>query len=158
MKLLDFIPRKGIASALKAVDRKGIIAELSELLKKAHAGEKIDAKAVAAAVLTRETKVGSTGLGDGVAIPHARIESVSGVLGVFGRSAKPIAFSAVDGAPVSLFFLVISPESKAADYAVALGKVASSVKRPNFCKFLRAAKTPKDIEEIFKDAEEPVRV
>jgi mannitol/fructose-specific phosphotransferase system IIA component (Ntr-type) len=158
MKLLEFIPKKGIAPSLKASDRKAVVAELVTLLKKAHADERISVTDVAAAVLEREVKVGSTGLGGGVAIPHARIDGIKGVIGAFGRCPKAIDFAAVDGEPVSLFFLIISPPAKDADYAAALQKVAQVIKTQNFCKFLKAAKTAKDIEEVFRDAEEMVGV
>ncbi len=158
MKLLDFIPRKGISASLKAADRKGVVNELAALLKKAHPTGKINVQDVATAVLERETKVGSTGLGGGVAIPHARVDAVQDVVGVFGRTVKPLDFSAVDGDPVSLFFLIVSPASMAKEYATALEKVAHAIKRPNFCKFLRAARTAREIEEIFKDAEETANV
>lgn len=158
MKLIEFISKKGINAALKGKDRKAIIAELAALLKKAYPTEKVKADAVAAAVLERELKVGSTGLGGGVAIPHARVDAVKQVLGVFGRAPKAIDFAAIDGAPVDLFFLIISPEKRQEEYAKALQKVAQAIKAQNFCKFLRAAKTARDIEEVFKDAEEMAKV
>lgn len=153
MKLLEFISKKAIVSGLKGKDRKAVIVELVTALKKANTAAKINVDDVASAVLEREMKVGSTGLGGGVAIPHARVDAVRDVVGVFGRMPMAIDFAAVDGSPVDLFFLIVSPESKQAQYAEALKKVAVAVKSPNFCKFLRAAKTSKDIEEVFKDIE-----
>src|SRR5262245_60676251 len=141
MKLKSFLPLKGICASLKARDRRGVVEELAALMKKAYPAQKINVKDLAAAVLQRELKLGSTGLGDGVAIPHARLDTVKDVIGVFGRAPVPVDFGAVDGEPVRLFFLIVSPESMASDYAAALETVAKSVKRPNFCKFLRAAKT-----------------
>ena len=140
-------------AGLKGKDRKAIILELVTALKKANASDKIKVDDVAVAVLERELKVGRTGLGAGVAIPHARGDAVRSVVGVFGRAPKAIDFAAVDGAPVDLFFLIVSPVSKQEEYSEALKKVAQAIKAPNFCKFLRAAKTVKEIEEVFKDVE-----
>ncbi len=153
MKLLDFISRKAIVAGLKGTERKAVILELVTAMKKANATDKIKVEDVAGAVLERELKVGSTGLGHGVAIPHARVDAVKSVVGVFGRAPKALDFAAVDGAPVDLFFMIVSPVAKQEEYAEALKTVAQAVKAPNFCKFLRAAKTVKDIEEVFKDAE-----
>ncbi len=153
MKLLDFISKKAIIAVLKGTDRKAVIVELVTAMKKANATDKIKVDEVAGAVLERELKVGSTGLGWGVAIPHARVDAVKSVVGVFGRAPKAIDFAAVDGQPVDLFFLIVSPESKREQYSETLKKVAQAIKEPTFCKFLRAAKTTKDIEEVFRDIE-----
>lgn len=158
MKLLDFISRKAIVPSLKARDRKGVVQELVTVLKKANPSEKISVADIAEAVLERETKIGSTGIGGGVALPHARVEGLKNVVAAFGRAAKPIDFAALDREPVGLFFLIVSPPSRAEDYTKALAKLAKLVKAPNFCKFLRAAKTAKDLEEVFRDAEEMVGV
>ena len=156
MKLTELINRKSILPALKGRDRKAVITELVTSLKKACPGEKIRVDEVADAVLEREVKVGSTGLGGGVAIPHARLDAVKGLVGVFGRTASPVEFKAIDGLPVDLYFLIIAPEARQAEYAEALRTVATAIKAKNFCKFLRAAKTAKEIEEVFRDVEETV--
>ena len=76
------------------------------------------------------------------------------MIGVFGRASAPFDFNAVDGERVSLIFLILAPPSKNDEYLQALKKVMSALKRPNFVKFLKGAKTGKDIEEIFREAEE----
>jgi mannitol/fructose-specific phosphotransferase system IIA component (Ntr-type) len=156
MKLTHLISRKGILPHLKGRDRKAVVTELATALKAACPGEKIKVDEVAGAVLERELKVGSTGVGGGVAIPHARIDAVKGTVCVFGRAAAPIEFKAVDGLPVDLYFLIVSPGSHQAEYAEALKTVALAIKAKNFCKFLRAARTVKEIEEVIRDAEEMV--
>ena len=157
MKLTDFIPRKGIAPTLKGKDKRGVIQELVQTIKKAYAPHKFNTTEIVNAIMERE-KLGSTGLGGGVAVPHAKLSNIKTVHGALGRCPKGIDFNAVDGEPVSLVFLILSPSDKPDSYLQALQKTMQAIKRPNFCKFLRNAKTVRDIEDIFKEVEEPARV
>ncbi|MBI2899593.1 MAG: PTS sugar transporter subunit IIA [Planctomycetes bacterium] len=157
MRLTDFIPRKAILPSLKAANKKAVITELVTALRKAADGEKFAVVEVAEAVLDRE-KIGSTGLGAGVAVPHAKIESLKGVLGAFGRCAGGVDFNSVDGEPVSLVFLIVAPPQKNEEYLQALQKTMRAIKQPNVCKFLRAAKTAKEIEDLFRETEEVAKV
>ena len=157
MKLTEFIRRKAIVPSLKAPNKRGIVSEMVTALKKACEGEKIPLEDVVEAVMERE-KAGSTGLGGGVAVPHAKLGSLREVVGAFGRCAKGIDFNSVDGEPVSLVFLVLAPPSKNEEYLAALQKTMRAIKHPNLCKFLRAAKTAKDIEDIFREVEETAKV
>ena len=157
MKITDLIPKKAILADLKGKDKKSVIQELVQAAKKAHEGEKFSVPEIVEAIVARE-KVGSTGLGGGVGIPHAKLPEVNGVVGAFGRVLPGIDFAAVDGEPVQLVFLVLAPPSKNEQYLAALQKVMSALKRPNFTKFLRSAKAVKDIEEIFREVEEPAPV
>jgi PTS system nitrogen regulatory IIA component len=157
VKITDFIPRKAIIPALKSKDRKGAIQELVQAARKAFDGEKFVVADIVDAIVQREKK-GTTGLGDGVAIPHEKIEGVKTLIGAFGRAPAGIEWSSVDGAPVDLVFLVLAPPSRSDAYLQALQKISGALKRPNFLKFLRAAKAPKDIEEIFREVEEPAAV
>ncbi len=153
MKLIEFIPRKAILPALKSRDKKGAIQELVQTARKAFEGEKFTAAEIVDGIVQREKK-GSTGLGDGVGIPHEKLEGIKGVIGAFGRAASGIEWNSVDGAPVDLIFLILAPPSKSEAYLQALQKVTSALRRPNFLKFLRAAKTSKEIEDIFREVEE----
>src|SRR5258706_539852 len=112
MKLHELISKKAVIASLKSSDKKGVIEELAAAMKKAYPAEKINVADLVGAILKRETHVGSTGLGQGVAIPHAHIDGLKNVIGGFGRAAHPIEFSAVDGQPVFLFFLIVSPPNK----------------------------------------------
>jgi len=158
MKLTDFIAKKAIVPELKSGDKKGIITELVTAMKKAHPTDRIAAPDLVEAILHRETKVGSTGLGGGVAIPHAHVDSLKGLVGAFGRSSRPVEFSAIDGQPVHLFFVIVSPQAKKAEYIDALKVTSNAIRTANFCKFLRAARSAKEIEEIFREIEEVASV
>ncbi len=157
MKFTDFIPRKAIVPGLKANNKKAVVLELVTALKKAMDGEKFAVTDVADAILERE-RVGSTGLGAGVAVPHAKLDTVKGVIGAFGRCPSGVDFNSVDGEPVSLVFLIVSPPQKNEEYLQALQKTMRAIKQPHWCKFLRAAKTAKEIEDICRESEEVAKV
>jgi mannitol/fructose-specific phosphotransferase system IIA component (Ntr-type) len=157
VKITELLPKKAILPELKGKDKKAVIQELVQAAKKAHEGEKFSVPDIVEAIVARE-KMGSTGLGGGVGIPHAKLPDVRGVIGAFGRCPGGIDFAAVDGEPVQLIFLIIAPPTKNEQYLAALQKVMTALKRPNFVKFLRGAKALKDIEEIFREVEEPAPV
>lgn len=153
MKLTDFISKKAILPSLKASDKKGAIQELVQAARKAYDGERFVVADIVDAIVQRE-KIGSTGIGGGVGVPHAKLDGIKNVIGAFGRSTTPFDFNAVDGQPVNLIFLIISPPAKNDAYLKALQKVMAALKRPNFVKFLRGAKSAGDIVEIFREVEE----
>lgn len=153
MKLADFIHRGTIIDRLQATDKEASMRELVESVREAHKGANLKVKEVVDALMKRE-KLGSTGIGNGVAVPHAKLEKIDTILGAFGRAPEGIDFNAVDGEPVHLIFLVISPFDKADAHIQALQKIFQAVKKINFCKFLRQAKGVKDIVELFHEIDE----
>lgn len=157
VKLSQIIPRKAILLNLKAANKKGVIQELVTALKKASPGESLSVKQLVDAVMKRE-KVGSTGVGSGIAIPHAKHDSIEGIIGAFGRVPGGLDFDSVDGAPVELVFLLLASPKKNDAYLKLLRGTMGAIKQPHFCNFLRKAKTAKDIVEIFKDTEDVVQV
>ena len=157
MKLTDLIPRKAIIPELKAKDKKSAIQELVQAIRKAHEGEKFNVNDIVDAIVARE-KTGSTGIGSGVGIPHAKVEGVKDVVGAFGRVQPGLDFNAVDGEPVQLVFVILAPPSQGDAYLQILRKIMGAIKKPNFVKFLKSVKTAKDIEEVFREVEEPAAV
>lgn len=158
MKLTDFIAKKAIIAELKSTDKKGIITEIVAAMKKAYPTDRIPGPELVEAILHRETKLGSTGLGGGVAIPHAHVDSVRNLVGAFGRSSRPIEFGAIDGQPVHLFFVIASPPGRKSEYIEALKITSSAIRTANFCRFLKGARTTREIEEIFREVEEVAEV
>lgn len=135
MTLSDLIPAGGVAVDLAATSRKQALHVLCELAqRRLH----IPARPLLEAVMERE-KLGSTGVGDGVAIPHARIDQVDRTCGVFARLKHPVDFDAVDGRPVDLVFLLIAPEDSGAEHLKALARVARVFRREDIRRALRAA-------------------
>jgi PTS system fructose-specific IIA component/PTS system nitrogen regulatory IIA component len=104
-------------------------------------------------VMARE-EVGSTGIGRGVAVPHAKSSSVKELIGVFARTKRPLDFSALDGQPVDLVFLLLAPAPSAGDHLGVLALVARIARDELYCRFLRQAKTPQDALEVLKEAME----
>jgi len=120
MDLGDLIKPDAVLSGLRAHTKKALLGELSR-----RAGEllKIDHSLIHEAVQQREM-LSSTGLGRGIAIPHARMKQVSAMFGLFARLEQPIVFDAMDGDPVDLVFLLLAPESAGADHLRALARVS----------------------------------
>jgi nitrogen PTS system EIIA component len=120
MTLADIIDARAILPGVKAQNKKQLLQELSQSLSSLVA---IDARVIFDSLMQRE-KLGSTGLGQGIAIPHGRLPSITRVYGVFARLVNPIQFESVDGEPVDLVFALISPEHAGADHLTALARVS----------------------------------
>ena len=100
------------------------------------------------ALFARE-KLGSTGLGQGVAIPHGRIAGLEAVRGLFVRLAQPVAFDSADGKPVDLVFMLLAPEEAGADHLHALATVSRTLRNAGVCEQLRKAKDAAAISALF---------
>jgi PTS system nitrogen regulatory IIA component len=100
----------------------------------------IDAKTISASLTQRE-KVGSTGFGGGAAIPHGRIEGLAGVFGYFARLSAPVDYQSVDGMPVDLVFLLLSPPDAGADHLKALAGVSRALRDRETLAKLRGARS-----------------
>lgn len=147
MKISDYLNEELCLMELKAKNKKDVIKEIAEELDK-H-GAVVDRSKFVKDVLERE-ELGSTGIGDGVAIPHARTESVSGFLIGFGRSKNGVEFKALDGEPVSLFFLMGAHPDELNLYLRLLAELSKLLMNNAFRTELKNAKTSKDIVEIVK--------
>jgi PTS system nitrogen regulatory IIA component len=123
-------------------NKQEVLAELMNPL--IASGLKID-RARAIDILQQREKLGSTGIGDGVAIPHGKVSDLNEMVVAFGRSQQGIAFDAIDGKPVQLFFLLLAPEHSTGQHLKALAKISKMLKTPNFRKKLIDAKTKTDL-------------
>ncbi|MBI5365972.1 MAG: PTS sugar transporter subunit IIA [Planctomycetes bacterium] len=151
VKLLNFISKGSLIDELKAVDKKAALKELVDLLKHRHDGFK---STEALDALLKREKFGSTGIGQGVAVPHAKLQNLKSVIGAFGRSKTGIDFAATDGEPVYFVFLLLSPFDQADVHMDSLRCIAEAVKRPNFLNFARQAKGVKDLLELFQEMDQ----
>lgn len=104
----------------------------------------IDEREIYDAVMERE-RLGSTGVGEGVAIPHARLEGLSAPLGAFARLAEPVDFEAVDGRPCDLVFMLLAPMTAGADHLRALAAVSRAFREASVRAALRNAQTREDV-------------
>lgn len=111
-----------------------------------------DLDAVMDALLARESVL-STGIGDGVAIPHAKTVRVDRLLMAAGVAARAVDYDALDGQPADLFFLLLGPESAPTEHVKTLGRLARVLRKPGLCDALRAARAPDDFVRTIADVE-----
>jgi PTS system nitrogen regulatory IIA component len=133
MKLEDVLHSQCVLSTLKGKTKREVISELVAALKEANLIQDME-KAVNV-VLDRE-KLGSTGIGDGVAIPHGKLKGVQNILCAFGRSKEGVDFDAVDQKPVHIFFLLIAPEESASLHLQMLSRISKILRDPSMRKSL----------------------
>lgn len=133
MTLTDLVTPNAIISALKVNSKKQAIQDLA-----ARAAELTgqSEKAILEILLQRE-KLGSTGVGNGVAIPHGKLPKLSRLFGLFARLQRPIDFEALDNQPVDLIFLLLAPEAAGADHLKALARIARQLRDPEIARRLR---------------------
>ena len=151
MNLDDFMVYEAILPELESVEKPDVIKELVTALKEAGEISGDDVRGVTQALMNRE-RLGSTGIGKGVAVPHAKHHSVKRPIGTIGRSMKGVDFSSLDGAPVDIIFLLISPPDPTAPHIRALERIATLLRNEVFCRFVRQAKGKEEIMEILKEA------
>ncbi|HNZ30640.1 MAG: PTS sugar transporter subunit IIA [Smithellaceae bacterium] len=143
---LDQILNSGfINESLQAKNKTEVLQELVQTI--IDGGLKLDSS-VAMEILQQREKLGSTGIGDGVAIPHGKIPVLEDLVVAFGRSKEGISFDAIDGKPVHLFFLLLAPENSAGQHLKALAKISKMLKVVDFRKKLMDAKSSEDLYKI----------
>lgn len=138
MRLKDLLTPEAILPSLKANSKKQALQELSE---KAAEISGLPARQIFDALLQRE-RLGSTGIGEGIAIPHGKLSNIKRIFGIFARLERPLDFESLDGAPVDLIFLLITPEASGADHLKALACVARILRDPATVAILRTTRDP----------------
>jgi PTS system nitrogen regulatory IIA component len=136
MPLIDLVAPNAIIPALKVNNKKQA---LQELAAKAAALTEQNERAVFEILMQRE-KLGSTGVGNGIAIPHGKLPKLGKLFGLFARLDRPIDFEALDGQQVDLIFLLLAPESAGADHLKALARVARLLREADIAHKLRASR------------------
>jgi PTS system nitrogen regulatory IIA component len=138
MDMVNFLAQDGIVANLKASSKKQALQELSQ---QAAVLTGLHERAIFDVLLQRE-KLGTTGIGRGVAIPHGKMQEVKRLHGIFARLPKPIDFDAIDEQPVDLIFLLLAPESAGADHLKALARISRLLRDDAICAKLRGADDP----------------
>ncbi|MDR0977879.1 MAG: PTS sugar transporter subunit IIA [Endomicrobium sp.] len=147
MKIMDFLDQEAIIIDLKATDKKSAVIELAEVLK---TNKKVkDNSEIINVVLERE-KLGSTGIGQGVAIPHGKVNSLQEQLGVLGISHKGIEFNSLDGELVYIIFLLVGPVEVAGQHLKALSKISRLFKDKFLRHSIKEAKTPQEVVKLIE--------
>jgi len=150
MKLSDILNQDHINLDLKASKKDDVLREMVKLL-----GLSTAAQRNLAATLTTREDLGSTGVGNGIAIPHCRSLVVGDLMVAIGRSKTGVSFQSMDGKRANLFFLIVAPPSgDPSEYLIALGKVAQVASRLAKDKRLKTVKQRKQLMDIIKELEE----
>ncbi|HWE05882.1 MAG TPA: PTS IIA-like nitrogen regulatory protein PtsN [Rhizomicrobium sp.] len=138
MEIVDLLAPEAVIAALKAQSKKQLLQELAQ-----HAARitQIPERRIFETLIERE-RLGSTGMGQGIAIPHGRLAGLGRICGLFARLETPIAYDAVDDQPVDLVFLLLAPEGAGADHLKALARVSRLLRNQATCEKLRAATRP----------------
>ncbi|MCB2183921.1 MAG: PTS sugar transporter subunit IIA [Desulfobulbaceae bacterium] len=140
------ITEKKIASNLQATSKKEVLHELAELL---HITTPNISKAKIFSILQEREKIGSTGIGEGIAIPHGKLDRLDHIEICFGRSINGIPFDATDNKPVHLFFVLLAPTRSSGPYLNTLASLARFLKSPHVRSQLLKAQNANDIVSIF---------
>lgn len=137
MPMLEFLNPDSVVPALRARAKKQILQELSaQAVRRLPA---LDEQAVFETLAQRE-RLGSTGIGEGVAIPHGKLPGLDRLFGLVARLERPVDFEALDGQPVDIAFLLLAPEGAGAEHLKALAQVARLLREPGILERIRAAR------------------
>jgi PTS system nitrogen regulatory IIA component len=147
MELSEIIGVEAVRAPLKATSKKKLLQDLAEFAEQVYG---LSAETVYKALLDREG-LGPTGVGRGVAIPHARFEGVDHVVGLFVRLEKPVDFEAIDRQPVDLVFALLAPENAGAEHLKALARVSRTLRSESVCAKLRSTFDSSAIYAILTD-------
>ncbi len=145
MKIGDFLDPRSIVVHLKATSKKEVLEELVDALVGVY--QNLDRDKMLEALVERE-KLGSTGIGDGVAIPHGKLEGLDRLVASFGKSEKGVDFQSMDKKAAHLFFLLCAPENSAGSHLKALARISRVLKRPSLREELMRAQTREKIYDI----------
>jgi PTS system nitrogen regulatory IIA component len=147
MKILDFLCPDAVISDLKATSKKELIEEMVAAMVEAGAFEKKCKTKIIDVLMARES-LGSTAIGQGIAIPHGKTDCVDKLVAGLGISKKGIDFDSLDGEPAYIFFLLVAPIDSAGPHLKALARVSRLLKDKYFRESLRSAKDKKEIIEL----------
>ncbi len=152
MKFSDFVKTQSIKTEIAADDKEGVIRELVTSLVENGQLNGGEYENIVQAILERE-KLGSTGIGRGIAVPHTKHPSVQDIVGTVGVSSEGVAFESLDGEKVQLFFMLISPLDRRNDHLKALENISKQLQDDTFCRFLKQSKTAEDVQQILEEAD-----
>ncbi|MCJ7495247.1 MAG: PTS sugar transporter subunit IIA [Deltaproteobacteria bacterium] len=153
MKILDILDKQMIIPQLASTSKEGVLRELIRVI--AHVEKQVDENRLMEILLERES-LGSTGIGEGVAIPHGKSKDVKRLLASFGRSLAGMDFQAMDGKPTHLFFLLVAPENSAGTHLKALARISRLMKDNVFRKRLMEVSSREEIYSLFSAEDEIV--
>lgn len=148
MEITDLVTPESVAAGLRAGSKKQA---LQELAREAADITGIDERAIFDVLMERE-KLGTTGVGNGIAIPHGKLADIDQLYGFFAQLGKPVDFQAIDDQPVDLVFLLLAPESAGADHLKALARVSRLLRDRQTCEKLRGSDSREALYAILTDS------
>lgn len=151
MKITDYLREEWIVPELQAADKSSVLRELASVLVRPSQVGSLDEFVQ---VLQEREKLESTGIGEGIAIPHGRLKKLKGFYIAFGRSTKGVDFDSIDGKPCHLFFLVMAPENSAVNNLKLLGRIVTLLKDGSFKKRLMEAQSQRELYRVISEEDE----
>jgi nitrogen PTS system EIIA component len=153
MKISELLDPRAVVSSLAATGKREVLEELATAVAAAH--KELGRDKVLHTLLERE-KLGSTGVGDGIAIPHGKIAGLPNIIVAFGRSPGGIPFDAIDGRQVHLFFLLLAPEDSPGTHLKALARISRLLKDAPFRERLLKARNADEIFDVIRREDEAI--
>ena len=150
MQLSDFLDFEAIKTAQSAGNKRSLLQQLANAASQRLG---LDAAAIHSSLAEREA-LGSTGFGQGVAIPHGKVEGLTRIYGIFVRLADPIDYKAIDGAPVDLIFLLLSPPDAGAEHLKALAAISRVTRHAPTLEKMRGARSRDALAAVLMGADE----
>jgi len=151
MRIMNYLKEDRVMDDLQGTDKLSALREMSRLL--VSPCQAASAEELVQILLERE-KLESTGIGEGIAIPHGRLKKLKDFVLSFGRSVKGIDFDSIDHKPTHLFFLVMAPENSAVNNLKLLSRIVTLLKDPSFKKRLMEARSPRELFQIISEEDE----
>ena len=150
MEINDLLAPEGVTADLKVTSKKQA---LQDLARRAAEVSGLHERAVFDVVMERE-RLGTTGVGNGIAIPHGKLSNLDRLHGLFARLGQPIDFQAIDERPVDLIFVLLAPETAGADHLKALARISRLLRDHNVCEKLRGTDNAEALFAILTESEE----
>ncbi|MDT8271599.1 MAG: PTS sugar transporter subunit IIA [Desulfomonilia bacterium] len=147
MKILDILKPECVITHLEATTKKDILTELSRPIAHEY---KVDLDEMVSSLMNRE-KLGSTGIGDGVAIPHGKIPGIQTIAAAVGVNAEGLKFDALDGKPCHIFFLLVAPTNSASGHLKALARAAMLLKNSALRQSMMEASSSEEVYRVIKE-------
>ena len=148
MKITDILSSDMVVADLKGTTKPDVLNELAKALAAKYKEIKLSDLT---AVLAERERLGSTAIGDGIAIPHGKLRGVTKIIGAFGRHAAGVDFDSLDGEPSQIFFVLVAPEDSASLHLKALARVSRLLKESSFRSRLLAAKNGDELYSLIKE-------
>jgi nitrogen PTS system EIIA component len=144
MTLSDILDARAVIANVKSPSKKQLLTDLASAVADVTG---LDQRTIFETLHTRE-KLGSTGLGQGIALPHGRVKGLDKVKGLFAHLANPVAFDSIDGEPVDLVFVLLAPQHDGGDHLTALARISRALRNHELVAKLRGTQSPEALYAI----------